>query len=164
MASRIATALLSVGVIAGAARSTHVAAPPVRAHAAGPVVVNSLAGRPVLRAAELAPGDATSGTVRLTNRSRRRVALRLSIAVADRVAPGGARLSGRLRLTVLDVSGRRARTLYAGSLGGFRARNLGSIAARRSRRFRFLVALPSGAGDDAYQRESVATTLRWLTE
>ncbi|MBM3147433.1 MAG: hypothetical protein FJ000_06015, partial [Actinobacteria bacterium] len=63
------------------------------------VITNSRRGTAVLRATKLTPGKKVSGTVRIGNRSRRTVVLRLKKRIQKQiVGPYGAKLAPRLWL------------------------------------------------------------------
>ncbi len=131
------------------------------------VVWNSRAGRAVLQATGLVPGKMVAGTVRIKNRGRRTVVLRLKrSAVASIAGPYGGKVSGRLHLTIRDVTRRaRPRVVYRGPITGGRAMRLGILKPRQKRDFRFEVRFletPASAvygSSDAEERARLS--LRW---
>lgn len=130
---------------------------------------NSRSGMPVFSAANLGPGDSTTGSVRITNTGTLGAGFTLSAYdVADVPGPNGGLLSNRLRLAVLDVTRSVPATVYSGPLAAMPARPLGRFAPSEARTYRFTASFPDGGspasaagGDNAYTGSSVSASFRW---
>jgi hypothetical protein len=125
-------------------------------------ISNSLDGRAILTAPNLAPGQGASGQVTVRNdggmRGRFRLAQRIT---ADRAGAGGGLLSQRLQLTIERVGASPA-SVYSGPIAGMRKSRLGRIAPRAARTYAFHVFLPEGGtSDDAFQGASLTVDYRW---
>jgi hypothetical protein len=125
-------------------------------------ISNSLDGRAILTAPNLAPGEGAEGQVTVRNdgglRGRFRLVQRIT---SERAGAGGGLLSQRLQLTIERVGGSPA-PVYSGPIGGMRKTRLGRIAPRASRTYAFQVLLPEGGtADDAYQGASLTVDYRW---
>jgi hypothetical protein len=121
------------------------AGPRVEMRALGKVVVtNSRKGKAVLRATGLAPGKQVSGTLRIGNKSRNTVTLRLKRGTIKRVAgPYGGNLGALLRLKIVDVTKKkRPKVIYNGMLLTMKQRKL-ILKPRKARSFRFIVIFPA---------------------
>jgi hypothetical protein len=129
-------------------------------------ISNSLDGRAILTAPNLAPGQGASGQVTVRNdggmRGRFRLAQRIT---AERAGTGGGLLSQRLQLTIERTIGRVGgsnASVYSGPIAGMRKSRLGRIAPGAARTYAVRVFLPEGgAADDAYQGASLTVDYRW---
>ena len=131
---------------------------------------NSRNGMPVFSAANLGPGDATTGSVTIANRGTLGGNFTLSaFDVSDLPGPNGGLLSDRLQLTVDDVTAPgTAVRVYAGALTSMPARPLGHFAAAEARSYRFTAAMPDGGsppsaagGDNAFAGSATRVSFRW---
>jgi hypothetical protein len=121
-------------------------------------ISNSLNGRAILTAPNLAPGESASGQVTVRNVGGQRGRLRLvQRIVSERPGAGGGLLSRQLQLTIDRMNGVR---VYAGPIGEMRKRNLGRVGRKRRRTYAFHVQLPE-ATDDPYQGASLTVDYRW---
>jgi hypothetical protein len=136
---------------------------PANAFAAGHVgQENSRAGQMIVSANGMVPGQSTTRTLTLTNSGDVPSASTLSETVADAPGPAGVKLSGELRLTVDDVTDPSApRAIYDGTLGAMGPQTLGAFAPGSSRRYRFTVAFPNGASQNAYQGAGSDVEFDW---
>lgn len=161
-------ALIGVLLVAGsAAGAAALALPALRGQTvagAGPAVTsaagairlgNSLAGRAVIRAQNLLPGDTRRASVTISNPNRQ--PLRGSLALRLR---GEDALARALRLQVLRP-GRGS--FYAGSLAEMGRLPLGEMAPGEAREYEFLVELPPGGGDELQGRSTTAD-LVWTAQ
>ena len=123
-------------------------------------ISNSLDGRAILTAPNLAPGQGASAQVTVRNDGSQRGRLRLVQRISsERPGVGGGLLSQRLRLTIDRVSGSR---IYEGPLSGMTKRNLGRVGRKRTRTYAFHVLLPEGgAADNPYQGATLTVNYRW---
>ena len=165
-ARRGLSALLTLAVAAAAMlialdrpAPTH---PPAFALAAGGALTlaNDRAGTAILQAGALRPGATAEGTVTLTPSAA--ATLRLAAQLGpEHPGTGGGRLSGRLTLTVDDVTdpARPARA-YEGALAALAPARL-RARRRRARRYRFRVGFPAGTGDDALQGAALTAAFTW---
>ena len=126
----------------------------------------------VLRAASLAPGGKTTGTITLTASDKAPIAMTLSgTALRDSPGPNGGKLSTRLVLTVEDITNARApRRVYRGKLSGLGEQRLGRMAAGSHGIYRFTARFPDGgapsspsSGDNAYQGSAAEIDFRWTS-
>jgi hypothetical protein len=131
---------------------------------------NSRAGMPIFKASNVGPGDSVSGEVTITNTGTVKGYFYLSQAqLTDAVGPGGGALSGRLRLTVLDVTNPGApKTVYSGPFATMDAQPLGFIAPKDARRYSFSALFLDGgtppaatAGDNALKGSSTSVRYVW---
>jgi hypothetical protein len=160
LGTRIAAALAALGLttaawLAGDGAGARAAV----GQATGPLVATAPGDAALLVARNLAPGDARSGEVTVTNAGDASGPFALS--AAD-LADAGAPLSGVLELAVDDVTA--GRPVYAGPLTGLGTVTLGTLAQGEAHRYRFTVLFPGGrpdAVDDAYQGASTTVTFVW---
>jgi hypothetical protein len=126
------------------------------------VITNSRRGTAVLRATRLTPGKKVSGTVRIGNRSRRTVVLRLKKRIQKQiVGPYGAKLAPRLWLRVVDVTRKkRPRVLFNGWLTKMKVRKIGAIRPGRFRRIRFIVRWPAKGRAAVRAERAMGSTVR----
>jgi hypothetical protein len=142
------------------------AGPRVEMRATGKVVVtNSRKGKAVLRATGLVPGKQVSGTVRIGNKSRKTVTLRLKRGTIKRIAgPYGGNLGALLRLQIVDVTKRkRPKVIYNGMLLPMKQRKL-ILKPRRARSFRFIVIFPAvtpGVDQNLVMGSTLIVTYVW---
>ncbi len=118
-------------------------------------LVNSRAGQAAFAAGNMKPGDATAGTLSVTNRgsSEARVFLRSS-------PPGG---RGALAdvLQVRIAEGRA--TVASGTLGEVAGcHDLGMLASGSTRTFRFSASWPAGDRDNAYSGSTARADEQWF--
>jgi hypothetical protein len=148
--------------LAGGAVDSHppAAAALVSSTGGAAAVSDSLGGDAILHADDLGPGRSTAGTVTIANSGDAAGAFTLAeSALADAPGSGGGRLSTRLELNVEEVgSGRR---VYAGGLADMSEQPLGYLLPGESRAYRFTVAFPDGAGDNAYAGARTAVSFDW---
>lgn len=123
---------------------------------------NSRAGQFILSASGMVPGHSATRTLTITNTGDVQSTSTLSETVVDAPGPAGAKLSGELRLTVADVTDPSApRTIYHGALGAMGPQTLGTSAPGTSRRYRFAVAFPNDASQNAYQGAGTDVEFDW---
>jgi len=135
----------------------------LEARAKGRVVItNSRRGTAVLSASRLTPGKKVSGTVRIGNRSRRTVVLRLKKRMQKQiVGPYGATLAPRLWLRVVDVTRKkRPRVIYNGWLTKMKVRRIGTVKPGRYRRIRFIVRWPAKGTAAVRAERAMGSTVR----
>jgi hypothetical protein len=130
-------------------------------------VSNSAAGQPIFSAAGIAPGGSAQGTVAIEDTGSGPVTLDLRRgALEDVPGRGGGLLSGRLRLTVLELSGpAAARTLYEGPLDSMPNQSIGRLAGGEARTFQFIATLPEGGSpsfQNAVQGASTTVAYAWI--
>lgn len=167
---RTVATIVSTLVMAFAAIGLAVAAPgrghdPARAEvtaAGGAVgVSNSREGAAVLSAPAMRPRDSVTGTVRIGNDGD--VAGRFALAATaleDTPGPGGGALSGRVVLTVADLSG--ATQLFSGHPADFDQYDVGTLAPGAQREFRFTLTWPDGGvSDNLYQGSALSVGFAW---
>jgi hypothetical protein len=160
LATRIAAVLAALGLAAGAwLAGDGAGARAAVGQATGPLVATAPGDAALLVARNLAPGDARSGEVTVTNAGDASGAFALN--AAD-LADAGAPLSGVLELAVDDVTA--GRPVYAGPLTGLGTVTLGMLAQGEAHRYRFTVLFPGGRPDaveNAYQGASTTVTFVW---
>jgi hypothetical protein len=160
--ARIATVLVGLGLVAAAwLAGDGGSARAALGQATGPLVATA-PGAAILVAEGLAPGDARTGEVTVTNVGDAAGAFVLSaVNLVDSVAP----LSEVLALAVDDVTpGRASAPVFAGRLDALSGAALGTLQQGEARRYRLTVSFPSGrpdALDNAYQGASTAVTFVW---
>jgi hypothetical protein len=160
LGTRIAVVLVALGVAAAAwLAGDGAGARAAVGRATGPLVATAPGDAAVLVARNLAPGDAQSGEVTVTNAGDTAGGFSLS---TSGLADGAVPLSGVLELAVDDVTTGRA--LYSGPLGGLGSVALGTLAQGEAHRYRFTVRFPGGrpdSVDNAYQGAATAVTFVW---
>src|SRR4051812_43906085 len=165
---RAYAAWLRGGLVAGAvtiAAATvdadpHAPAARVSAADGAAVVSDSLGGDAILRADALGPGGSASGTVTISNPGDATGAFTVAESgLNDVPGSGGGRLSTRLQLHVEEVAS--GRQVYAGELPGMAERALGYLRPGESRAYRFTVAFPHGAGDNAFAGAQTTVAFDW---
>jgi spore coat-associated protein N len=111
---------------------------------------------PILSRRNLAPGHRVAGVVTITNTGTLAGSFTLT-AVTKR----SRLLASRLRLRVRERKRGRQRSVYAGSLAGFRGAKLGRIGPGRARTFHFDVVLPSTGDDNRLQGLRTSADFTW---
>jgi hypothetical protein len=155
--SRLAIALAALGIaLAACLGGDHGAARAAVGNATGPLIGSPLAGAAILSANAMAPGDARTGYIDVTNIGDMAGTFALG-AIGLTPTP----LARELDLDVRDVTaGRTATVVYSGKLASLSSVVLGDMAQGEAHRYRFTVSLPSDAGD-SYQGASSAVTFLW---
>jgi hypothetical protein len=160
LGSRIAAALAALGLAAAAwLAGDGAGARAAVGQATGPLVATVPGDAALLVAHNLAPGDARSGEVTVTNAGDASGGFALS---ASDLTDAGAPLSGLLELAVDDVTAGRG--VYSGPLSGLGTVALGMLAQGEAHRYRFTVRFPGGrpdSVDNAYQGASTSVTFVW---
>jgi hypothetical protein len=139
------------------------------ADASGALLIsNSRAGQAILDTPPMAPGQTVGGAVRIGNAGK--VAGRFSVRVTgmkDTPGPYGGKLSDRLQLAFVDVSGTPV-TVYAGAAAGLQGVDLGTFAAGAQRDYSLTATLPDGGvptgaltGDNAFQGSAIKLDIQW---
>ena len=156
----------AVAIAAGGGGST---APTLSAAASGGSISiqDSRAGKAILTAGPLKPGDSAGGFVTITN-SGTPAAVRLSKAhLMDRVGAYGGALSSRLQLTIEDAA-RPGSPLYSGPLGSLPNVALGTFAKGEAHTYAFTATLPNGGapsgpttGDNLFQGSQTTVEFDW---
>ena len=157
----VALAVLAAAVLGGGDGPARAAV----SAATGPLVTTSAGTGAILVARDLRPGASGTGAVTVTNAGDSAGAFALAaVGLTDSSKP--ARLSRVLDLRIADVTpGRASRVLYAGKLADLARIDLGTLAQRAARRYRFTVAFPIGraaALDNPYQGVSSSVTFQWI--
>jgi hypothetical protein len=162
LVTSLAMALAAIGLAVAAPGRGHDPARASLQAASGSVSIsNSLAGAAVLTADDMRPGGSADGTVTIGNDGD--VAGRFGLDVVDVVdtpGPGGGALSGRVVLTVDDLTA--ALRLYSGPLAGFPESDVGTLEPGDEHEFRLTLAWPTGSGDDnLFQGSALSLGLSW---
>jgi hypothetical protein len=132
-------------------------------------VTNSRDGQAIFQAQGLSPGESVTGTVQLSNTGDLTGDLGFQqLDVQDQPGANGGRLSDAVHLDVEDVTGGSVVPVFAGQLGSFQNRALGSIAPGEARTYRFTASLPDGgappsptSGDNAYAGSALTVRYLW---
>jgi hypothetical protein len=132
-------------------------------------VTNSRDGQAIFQAQGLSPGESVTGTVQLSNTGDLTGDLGFQqLDVQDQPGANGGRLSDAVHLDVEDVTGGNVVPVFAGQLGSFQDRALGSIAQGEARTYRFTASLPDGgappsptSGDNAYAGSALTVRYLW---
>lgn len=166
------TAMVAVSGCAAAASSSVSAEPRAEiSQASGELhVTNSRDGQAIFQAQGLAPGRSVTGTLQLSNTGSLAGDLGFQqLDVHDQPGPNGGWLSDAVHLDVQDLTGGNAVPVFAGQLGTFQNRALGSIAPGEARTYRFTASLPDGGappsptgGDNAYAGSALAVRYSWI--
>ena len=160
----LAVALMGLAVLAvqPAAREE---APALVATAAGDLrLASSAADQAILDADGLRPGDSTSGSLTISNRSTAEQRLRLkTVGVTDTPGPGGGVLSGHLRLVVERTTGTKTHEVFSGTVVDLSEIDLGALPSSQSQVYSFTATVPEygPAVDDAYAGATVEVGWRW---
>lgn len=170
---RLLPLLVCLGLIAMVAVALAQVGGPPRARAAAVATSGAFGiedgreGKPIFAAAGIAPGDSASGTVAIRDTGSVPVALTLRRGeLVDSPGLGGALLSGRLDLTVVDVTeAAHPRTIYSGPLDSMPDQAAGELAPGATRTYEFTATLPdSGAPSfqNAVQAASTRVAYTWI--
>lgn len=128
-------------------------------------ISNSDEGQPIFAATGLAPGGSAHGSVAIEDSGSVPIALKLQRGeLTDAPGIGGGVLSGRLRLTVADVTEpSRPRTIYAGPLDSMPEQDAGELNPGGSRTYEFIATLPDGSpsAQNALQEASTTVAYSW---
>jgi hypothetical protein len=163
--------LLGLAAMAAVALAQVGGAPPARAATVAATgafeVSNSHEGGPIFAASGIAPGGEAQGTVAIEDTGSDPVALVLRRgAMVDSPGPGGALLSGRLALSVVDVTEPAApRTVYTGPLAAMPDQPAGTLGGGETRTFEFTATLPEGGApsfQNAVQGASTTVAYSWV--
>jgi hypothetical protein len=132
-------------------------------------VTNSDQGLPIFSATNVAPGDSTSGTVKIEDTGTEAAALTLARGdLVDSPGLGGALLSERLDLTVVDISvPGTPRSVYSGPLASMPDQDIGTLQQGEARTFEFTATLPDSGSQgfqNAVQGASTTVAYEWLAE
>lgn len=131
-------------------------------------ISNSGAGAPIFAANGIAPGGAAGGKVTIEDPGSVPVALKLRRdELTDVPGIGGGVLSGRLQLTVTDVTkAGAARTIYSGPLDSMPEQEAGELKPGAARIYEFVATLPEGAPSSQNALQSASTTVAysWVAE
>jgi hypothetical protein len=157
IAASLAMSLAAIGLAVAAPGKP--ASASLRAASGTVGISNSQEGDHILAAGNMRPGDGVTGTVTIGNDGD--VAGRFRVAAthpADTPGPYGGRLSGRMVLTLDDVT--RGVTIFAGPPSAFAAHDVGTFAPGEEREFRFTMTLPQTAGN-AYLGSALSLGFKW---
>ena len=162
LVTSLAMALAAIGLAVAAPGRGHDPASASLSAASGAVgISNSLAGAAVLSGGDLRPGDSVEGTVTIGNDGD--VAGRFVLAapdVVDTPGPGGGALSGRVVLTVADLTG--GTQLFSGLPADLAESDVGTLEPGEEHEFRFTLSWPSApAGDNLYQGSALSLGFEW---
>jgi hypothetical protein len=130
-------------------------------------ISNSDEGQSIFSASGIAPGGSAQGTVAIEDTGSAPVALHLRRgALEDLPGSGGGLLSGRLQLTVVELTGAAtARTVYEGPLDSMPGQAVGRLEGGGARTFKFTATLPE-SGTSSFQNavQGAATTVayQWI--
>jgi len=128
-------------------------------------IKNSRGGDALVGMQGMLPGDHTSGTVNIGNKSKLRARFYLGLSkLVETQGTGGGRLSYRLVLTVKRLAiHRRPQLIYSGPLRQMPLIKLGVFRPRETRTYRFAVLFPEGGPsmDDRFQRASTSLQFSW---
>jgi spore coat-associated protein N len=126
-------------------------------------ISNSIEGQPIFAAKEIGPGNSAKGRVTIEDSGSVPVALKLSReGLGDALGIGGGALSGRLQLTITDVTGSGTpRTIYSGPLDSMPEQNAGELQPDRKRTYEFVAALPEGAPSEQNALQSASTSVAY---
>jgi hypothetical protein len=163
IATLVATLAVSLGAfgLAVAAPGGHPRMQ-VQLQAAGALGLSSSRdGETLFAAAGMRPGQAVSGTLRITNTGDAATILAVRpTGVSDAAGAGGGRLSGTLALIISDVSGTGTPVqLWAGRPADLAEARLAILAKGQSRDLVVTAALP--AADNRYQGATISLGLTW---
>jgi hemolysin type calcium-binding protein len=142
------------------------ASPALTSSASGALrIAGSDGNRAILRAGNLAPGEQVRGAAEIRNASEDSAALSLAaLGLHDVAGSGGGLLSGKLWLTVRDVTSRADAIVYAGPFADLGTIRAGALAPGERRRYEFTAALPDAGPaslDDSFAGASTGIDYRW---
>jgi hypothetical protein len=133
-------------------------------------LVDSEHGGPIFEIDNIRPGQEGEGEVAITNEGIVPSSLSLTTTrVDDAPGPNGGDLSEVLDLVVLDITDPSSpRSVFKGDFTEGRSIDLGSLGAKASRRFRFVVEFPDGGlppsattGDNAFMGSTMEVDFTW---
>ena len=157
-------ALLALAALGLAFAAPGEGAPRLRLAAAGGTLSlsNSKAGTAVFQVAGMRPGAEASGTVVIGNTGTVGGTLRLApTAAIDLPGPAGGRLSDRLELRVVDITGTPV-TVYEGTLKAMPEVVLDRLEPGTQRTYRFAAWVrPAGSADNVLQGAGLTTGFTW---
>jgi hypothetical protein len=107
------------------------------------------------------PGDTRKGSVTVTNLGNRS---KLRLRVADLVEGAAPKLSSVIVLTVRQTAPAVADPLYAGLLGDFTGRDLGTWASGAERTYELQLAWPSDVTDTGLRNKQSSFRFEWSGE
>jgi hypothetical protein len=164
IATLVVTALIALGALGLAVASPGNPSTRVAFTASGALALTSSRdGETLFAADQMRPGQAVSGTLRISNTGETGAILSLRTSgVQEQAGIGGGRLSGRLALIVSDVSGAGAPVqLWAGRPADLAEARLAILAKGESRDLVVTAALAAAGATNAYQGASVSFGLTW---
>lgn len=127
-------------------------------------VLDSRAGEPIFTATNIGPGRSARGTVTIEDTGSTAATLVLRQGdLLDAPGLGGATLSDRLRMSVVDITVPAApRTVYSGPLATMPDQPAGVLAPGESHTFEFVATLPD-TGQPAFQNavQGATTTVAY---
>jgi hypothetical protein len=155
----VAVGILAVALPAAFGSGASAGVSPVQVFSSGSLVAAQTSGGARLSIAGIVPGQSRSATIRVSNAGSAAASFSLTVRNSDRVAPGGAPLSGALTLRIQSV-GQAGPALYQGSPAGMSRLALGRIPAGGERSYRFTIALPGSVGNEV-QGSSLSSSFAW---
>lgn len=164
IATLVATAMIALGALGLAVASPRNPSTRVAFTASGALALTSSRdGQTLFAADQMRPGQAVSGTLRISNTGETGAILSLRTnGVQEQAGTGGGLLSGRLALIVSDVSGDGAPVqLWAGRPADLAEARLAILAKGESRDLVVTAALAAAGATNAYQGASVSLGLTW---
>lgn len=170
--------LIGIGLVAAAAIAAALAVAVGPSPRANPIKLlgsrgalsssNSLQGSAILAASDMAPGDSTSGQVRIDNNGARGDLVLEQRQAARQTGLGVGRLFKQLQLEVTRIGHGTAAPVYRGDLAAADGVYAGSPRAGGTETHRFRVTLPDSglsgsalATDNRFQGASTRITYRW---
>jgi hypothetical protein len=118
---------------------------------------NDKDGKAVLTAANMKPGDTTSGTVTIKNTGT----LGGNFTAAESAATS-TYTTTKLKLVVTDVTTSTPAPVYSGDLDGFGAKSLGAWKAGEAHTYKFVVTFPETNTDqNTDQNKTAGATFTW---
>jgi hypothetical protein len=164
IATLVATAAIALGALGLAVAAPGQPRTRVEFSASGALALTSSRdGETLFAADQMRPGQAVSGTLRITNTGETGAILAVRTSgVNEHAGTGGGLLSGRLALIVSDVSGDAAPVqLWAGRPADLAEARLAILAKGESRDLVVTAALAAAGATNAYQGASVSLGLTW---
>jgi hypothetical protein len=164
LVTTLAMSLAAIGLaVAAPGGDPRIAAATLQSASGAVTIANSHGGGAIFSAGGVRPGGSASGTVRISNAGDVAGGFALDVPdVRDAPGPYGGRLSERVVLVIADVTAGSPVTLFVGHPAELSRLSLGTLEAGAQREYRFTVALPAGAGDNAYQGAGLSLGFVWL--
>jgi spore coat-associated protein N len=160
LVATLAVALGAFGLALAAPGNPRLAAQLTATGALG--LTSSRDGQTLFDASGMRPGQSVTGTLRVTNTGATPEILVLAAgARGERHGSGGGVLSGRLVLTVSDVTRGAPATLWTGRATDLGQADIAVLATGQSRDLEVSAALPSAGVGNAYQDASLSLGLNW---